>query len=124
MARKEVPPGPANGSAEFLNSAERANRLIYYAALTFIYLACAIFVAATVRLFRTPPGATGLASFYPEMMLCAIVVFAGLVGVSLLRSVGLATVSPGPVINPDEWAILSSEVKDGKEDAISQYIRL
>lgn len=124
MARKEVPPGPANGSAEFLNSAERANRLIYYAALTFIYLACAIFVAATVRLFRTPPGATGLASFYPEMMLCAIAVFAGLVGVSLLRSVGLATVSPGPVINPDEWAILSSEVKDGKEDAISQYIRL
>jgi hypothetical protein len=58
------------------------------------------------------------------MMLCAMAVFAGLVGVSLLRSVGLATVSPGPVINPEEWAILSSEVKGGKEDAITQYIRL
>jgi hypothetical protein len=81
MARKDdVPPGPANGSPEFQNAADRANRLIYYAALTFIYLACAIFVAAAVRLFRTPPGATGLASFYPEMMLCAIAVFAGLVG--------------------------------------------
>lgn len=122
MVRKDdVPPGPATDSP---NAANRANRLIYYAALTFIYLACAIFVAAAVRLFRTPPGASGLASFYPELLLCAIAVFAGLVGVSLLRSVGLATVSPGPVINPEEWAILSSEVKGGKEEAITQYIRL
>jgi hypothetical protein len=122
MVRKDdVPPGPATDSP---NAANRANRLIYYAALTFIYLACAIFVAAAVWLFRTPPGASGLASFYPELLLCAIAVFAGLVGVSLLRSVGLATVSPGPVINPEEWAILSSEVKGGKEEAITQYIRL
>ena len=48
--------------------------------LTFVYLACAIFVAAAVRLFRAPPGASGLASFYPEILLCAIAVFAGLVG--------------------------------------------
>jgi hypothetical protein len=125
MVRKdEVPTGPATNGPKLQNAADRANRLIYYAALTFVYLACAIFVAAAVRLFRAPPGASGLASFYPEILLCAIAVFAGLVGVSLLRSVGLATVSPGPVINPDEWAILSSEVKGGKEDAISQYIRL
>jgi hypothetical protein len=81
MVRKdEIPRGPATGSPERQNAADRANRLIYYAALTFIYLACAIFIAAAVRLFRAPPGASGLASFYPEILLCAIAVFAGLVG--------------------------------------------
>jgi hypothetical protein len=84
MVRKdEVPTGPATNGPKLQNAADRANRLIYYAALTFVYLACAIFVAAAVRLFRAPPGASGLASFYPEILLCAIAVFAGLVGVSL-----------------------------------------
>jgi hypothetical protein len=55
---------------------------------------------------------------------CAIAVFVALLGVSLLRSVGLAAVVPGPVINPGEWELLAPEVKDGKDEAVSQYIRL
>lgn len=103
----------------------RGSVLVYYGALAFISIACLIFVFTAYRLFySTVKVEHGLGDFYPELLLCAIAVFVGLIGVSLLRSVGLATVVPGPVLNPKEWAMLAPQVKDGKEEPITQYIRL
>jgi hypothetical protein len=100
------------------------NTLIYYGALGLIYIACVIFVFTAFRLYNTTvTGEHGLRDFYPEMLLFAIAVFTALLGVNLLRS-GLATVVPGPVINPDEWGVIGPEGKDGKDEAVSQYIRL
>jgi hypothetical protein len=41
----------------------------------------------------------------------------------LVRSANEASV-PGPVINPSEWDELGPQVVAGKEDAITQYVRL
>ena len=119
------PANSENGEAPPADPATRANALIYYGALGFIYIACVIFVFTAFRLYNsTVKVENGLRNFYPELLLCAIAVFVALLGVSLLRSVGLAAVVPGPVINPGEWELLAPEVKDGKDEAVSQYIRL
>ena len=118
-ARK--PENSGNNSAPSVDPAARANTLIYYGALAFIYLACVIFVLAAFRLFQpTVTGGSELRAFYPQLILCGMAVFAGLLGVNLLRSVGLATVVPGPVINPGEWEVISPEVKEGKDEAVSR----
>jgi hypothetical protein len=116
MVRKPSAPAPSLVQPT-TESAEKANTLIYYAALAFIYLACIVFVFTAFRLYRaSAPSGTGLGAYYPELLLCGIA--------ALLRSVGLATVVPGPVVNPGEWEILGPQVKVGKEEPVTQYIRL
>ena len=59
------------------------------------------------RLYRAGASTgAGLGAYYAELLLCGIAAFTALLGVSLLRPVGLATVVPGPVVNPGEWEIL------------------
>lgn len=100
MVRKPSAPAPSLVQPT-TESAEKGNTLIYYAALAFIYLACIVFVFTAFRLYRaSAPSGTGLGAYYPELLLCGIADFTGLLGVSLLRSVGLATVVPGPVVIP------------------------
>ena len=124
MVRKPNAPAPSSVQPTS-ESADKANTLIYYAALAFIYLACIVFVFTAFRLYRAGASTgTGLGAYYPELLLCGIAAFTGLLGVSLLRSVGLATVVPGPVVKPGEWEILGPQVKVGKEEPVTQYIRL
>jgi hypothetical protein len=61
--------------------------------------------------------------FYPDLLLFGLAFLAGVLGASLVRSASEASV-PGPVINPAEWNELGPQVVAGKEDAISQYVRL
>jgi hypothetical protein len=119
------PSNSENDAAPVPDPASRANSLVYYGALAFIAIACIVFVFTAYRLFNsTVKVEHGLGDFYPELLLCATAVFVGLIGVSPLRSVGLATVVPGPVLNRKEWAMLAPQVKDGKEEPVTQYIRL
>jgi hypothetical protein len=69
--------------------------------------------------------ATTLADFTPELILTAIGLVAAILGIQLLRSVGLSRgQQPGRVINSEEWAAICDQVKSGQEDAVTQYIRL
>jgi hypothetical protein len=69
--------------------------------------------------------ATTLADFTPELILSAIGLVGALLGIQLLRSVGLSRgQQPGRVINSEEWQAISDQVKAGQEDAVTQYIRL
>ena len=125
LTKPKVPENSMSGNVPISDPAFRGSALVYYGALAFISIACLIFVFTAYRLFYSSVKVEhGLGDFYPELLLCAIAVFVGLIGVSLLRSVGLATVVPGPVLNPKEWAMLAPQVKDGKEEPITQYIRL
>jgi hypothetical protein len=69
--------------------------------------------------------ATTLADFTPELILSTIGLVAALLGIQLLRSVGLSRgQQPGRVINSEEWAAIADQVKSGQEEAVTQYIRL
>jgi hypothetical protein len=69
--------------------------------------------------------ATTLADFTPELILTSIGLVAAILGIQLLRSVGLSRgQQPGRVINSEEWATICDQVKSGQEDAVTQYIRL
>jgi hypothetical protein len=69
--------------------------------------------------------ATTLADFTPELILTSIGLVAAILGIQLLRSVGLSRgQQPGRVINSEEWAAISDQVKSGQEEAVTQYIRL
>jgi hypothetical protein len=69
--------------------------------------------------------ATTLADFTPELILSTIGFVGAILGIQLLRSVGLSRgQQPGRVINSEEWAAICDQVKSGQEDAVTQYIRL
>jgi hypothetical protein len=69
--------------------------------------------------------ATTLADFTPELILSAIGLVGAILGIQLLRSVGISRgQQPGRVINSEEWQAISEQVKSGQEDAVTQYIRL
>ncbi|MDT8760383.1 hypothetical protein MZO42_16905 [Sphingomonas psychrotolerans] len=69
--------------------------------------------------------ATTLADFTPELILSAIGIVGAVLGIQLLRSVGISRgQQPGRVINSEEWAAICDQVKSGQEDAVTQYIRL
>ncbi|ATY33309.1 hypothetical protein [Sphingomonas psychrotolerans] len=69
--------------------------------------------------------ATTLADFTPELILSGIGFVGAILGIQLLRSVGLSRgQQPGRVINSEEWATICDQVKSGQEDAVTQYIRL
>jgi hypothetical protein len=102
----------------------RAINPITIGGVGFVYISGFIFLFVSQRLVRADAGPGTLQAFYPELILCSIAIFTALLGVSLLRATGVASLTPGPVINPDEWKTLSDEIKQGHEESITQYVRL
>ena len=95
----------------------------------FIYGSVVVFGVVCYKLLHEQDaavsGAMGLSEYIPELILSSIGVFGAILGVGLLRSVGLAGVQqPNRVINKEEWDALCDQVKAGQEDAVTQYIRL
>jgi len=99
---------------------------IFLGGSLFVYISALSFGVAMFKLFRsTPEPVLVLSAFYAEIILCAIGVFSAVLGVSMLRSAGAASVPPpGPIVSPLEWATLGPEVQKANEDAITQYVRL
>jgi len=102
----------------------RGANLISTGGLAFVYISGLTFIITAYRLFRNIDREPTMVGYYPELILCGIAVFTAILGVSLLRAAGVASIVPGPVIDPAEWKTLSREIKEGKEDAITQYVRL
>jgi len=101
---------------------------ITMAGVGFVYISAIIFFLVAQKitrfdLFDQKPS-TDIKTYYPELILCAIAVFTALLGVNLLRAAGVTSSVPGPVINPNEWSTLSDEIKEGREESITQYVRL
>lgn len=113
---------PANQA----NLVSRGTYILALAGAVFIYGSVAAFGAVAVRLMRETGVGRGalLNSYIPELIIVAIGVFGALLGVMLLRSVGLASAEPNRVINREEWDVIHDKVKAGDEKAIDQYIRL
>jgi len=107
---------------------ETATMKINYIAaggLAFVYMSFAAFVAAGASLWITHARAPDITYFIPELILIATAVFGTLLGVGLLHAAGAASApTPNWVINPNEWRALEHVIKEGKEDPITQYVRL
>lgn len=108
---------------------ERWRSLSALAGVGFIYGSVAIFGAVGFMLYDQGKQARShvpvLYDYIPEYILISIGIFTALLGVILLRSVGVAKFQePTPVVSVPEWHVLSKQVAEGNEDAISQYIRL
>jgi hypothetical protein len=99
-------------------------RFISWGGIGFVYLSALAFVALGFRLFLPVFREERLSSYLPEIILFAVAAFTALLGVSLLRATGLASLAPGPVINPEEWTDLKQKVTEGNEEAVTQYVRL
>jgi hypothetical protein len=74
--------------------------------------------------FGTSTSGYAYERYIPEVILFIVGCFSAFLGVNLVRTAGLSTTVPKFVINPAEWEVISDEIKEGKEDAITQYIRL
>ena len=99
--------------------------IITWAGLIIIYLAVAAFGLVGFLLYKTAGIArVDLYKYTPEFIICAVGVFAALLGVKLVRAGGLSPSDPLPVVNPQEWKILSGAITKNEDDPIGQYIRL
>jgi hypothetical protein len=100
-----------------------AQRLIAWAGLIFVYLSALAFgcIALLLVMGRTRDA---FSQYIPELIIFAAGILSAMLGVNLLRAVGLTTSAPRPVIDPGEWADLKRKVVDGNEDAVTQYVRL
>lgn len=100
------------------------------AGIGFIYGSVGAFAVVCFMLFNGRNVAVpatykpSIIDYVPELIITSIGVFGAMLGVSLLRSVGLASAQPNRVINEKEWDALSDQVRAGQEDAVTQYIRL
>lgn len=101
-----------------------SRRLISWGGLAFVYISAMAFLSIGLMLYVNKYRDPVIPAYYPELILFTVAVFTALLGVSLLRATGVASIAPGPVINPREWEDLSDKVAEGKEDAITQYVRL
>lgn len=98
---------------------------VSYAGLIMILFTVIIFATTAYRILKNTQTLDAKLSVYiPELILCGIGVFSAVLGVSLLRAGGLASVQPNRVINKAEWESICDEVKSGNEEPVTQYIRL
>lgn len=119
-----VPPAAAE-STETSPGAGRGTAIITWAGLIIIYLSVAAFGLVGFLLYDTKGiERLTLSKYTPEFIICAVGVFAALLGVKLVRAGGLSPSDPLPVVNPHEWRILSSAITKNDDDPIGQYIRL
>ena len=114
--RRENVPATKQGLLE-------GTRAISLAGLVLIYMAASVFGIVCYTLISRP-GRDGFIQYLPEFILFIVGCFSAFLGVNLLQTAGLSTAVPRAVINPAEWQVISEEVKGGKEDAVTQYIRL
>lgn len=99
-------------------------RHAYWAGIAFVFTSGAVLLGAASRLYLADRNRVAdFKEFYPDLLLLGLAFVAGVLGASLVRSANEASV-PGPVINPSEWDELGPQVVAGKEDAITQYVRL
>jgi hypothetical protein len=98
------------------------------AGIGFIYGSVGAFAVVCFMLFHGRESLNhdqpSLILYAPELIITAIGVFGAVLGVSLLRLVGLASSQPNRVINEKEWDTLKDQVQAGQEDPVTQYIRL
>lgn len=103
----------------------RGTAIITWAGLIIIYLAVAAFGLVGFLLYDTKGiDRVTIYKYTPEFIICAVGVFAALLGVKLVRAGGLSPSDPLPVVNPHEWRILSAALTKCEDDPIGQYIRL
>lgn len=100
-------------------------RSLTYSGLLLIYAAVAAFAAVAyyswlMRDYKRPD----LYQYMPELLGCAVGIFAALLGVKLIRAGGTSPSDPLPVVNPKEWEILSAAIHSKNNDPIGEYIRL
>jgi hypothetical protein len=122
-------PQPPNNDPTVKESFFEGTKAISLAGLVLIYLTAIIFSIICFMLFIRPyfvelTGGYTLERYIPEVILFIVGCFSAFLGVNLVRTAGLSTTVPKYVINPAEWNVISDEIKEGKEDAITQYIRL
>jgi len=99
--------------------------VITWAGLIIIYLAVAAFGLVGFLLYDTKGiDRVTIYKYTPEFIICAVGVFAALLGVKLVRAGGLSPSDPLPVVNPVEWRILATAIVKNDDDPIGQYIRL
>jgi hypothetical protein len=114
-----------DGSAEAPNKLDKGQFLLGFAGLAFIYGAVFVLGMACYRLFTDFRPVRNIYEYNAELIMCAVGAFASLLGVQLLKSVGLTkNQQPSRVINEKEWDVICDKVREGSEEAISQYIRL
>jgi hypothetical protein len=70
------------------------------------------------------PFGENIYDYLPELILFVVGTTSTIMGINLIRAAGLSAIAPNVVINPKEWSELSASIKEGKEDAVTQYIRL
>src|ERR1700733_9698019 len=99
------------------------------AGLMLTYLGALAYIAIVILLLAPLIGhyegeLYNIYSYLPELILFVVGTTSAIMGINLVRAAGLAATAPNAVINPKEWSELSSAIKEGKEDAVTQYIRL
>jgi hypothetical protein len=100
------------------------DRILAFAGIAMIYGAVGAFSLAGYLLSKARP-ALHAEEYLGEIIIGLIGAFAAVLGVRLLRLVGLArNQQPNRVINQAEWDAICENVKAGNEDSVSQYIRL
>src|ERR1044072_153130 len=102
----------------------RGTIIVAIAGGVFIVSTLALFGIAAFRLFHRTGGIERWQDVGPELVLSGMAAFIAILGVSLLRSGGLASTQPNRVISRAEWDALCDKVTEGKEEAFTQYIRL
>jgi hypothetical protein len=93
----------------------------YLGALAYIAIVILLLAPIAMRSYGYPDN---IYAYLPELILFVVGTTSAIMGINLIRSAGLAAIAPNVVINPKEWSELSSSIKEGKEDAVTQYIRL
>jgi hypothetical protein len=101
-----------------------SRRLISWGGLAFVYISAMAFLSIGFMLYYFQKREPLITSYYPELILFTVAIFTALLGVNLLRAAGIASIEPSLVVNSYEWEVLKDKVAEGKEDAITQYVRL
>ncbi|HST36543.1 MAG TPA: hypothetical protein VLK25_07940 [Allosphingosinicella sp.] len=112
-----------NRDTSDLEAGFKGTGIVAVAGVIFIVSTLALLGIAAFKLFYAY-GVERWQDVGPELVLCGMAAFTALVGVSLLRSGGLAATQPNRVINDAEWDAIRDQVKAGSEEPVTQYIRL
>jgi len=123
---EETPPVDATVEASRKVLHGRGSMFLAAGGVGFIYGAVLVFGVVCYQLLEQPmtERANELRWYIPELILVGVGVFGAILGVMLLRTVGLASSEPNRVVNKDEWLSIVDKVKAGDEKTVDQYIRL
>lgn len=111
-------------AAKYDSSELWSRRILSWGGLSFVYISALAFLAIGVLLWKNPYRDPLLIHYLPEFIVFLVAVFTALLGVSLLRAAGIASIAPAPVIDAGEWADIKDKVVEGSEETVNQYVRL